>query len=99
MINKSQIGKRLYIVYMMNKNLLLFILLTIGCLSASAQYEFSSHVTRETDANKSKTTSLRVQSDRVDLYGTHVDGEKRGNTSKYQRMEGVRLSLSLMMNE
>ena len=75
----------------MNKNVVIFLLLTLCCLSASAQYEYSSRVTRETESNKSKTTSLRVQSDRVDLYGTYVDGEKRGNTSRYQRIEGVRL--------
>ena len=51
---------------MMNKNVVIFLLLTLCCLSASAQYEYSSRITRETDANKSKTTSLRVRSDRIE---------------------------------
>ena len=95
MINKLRIGKKLHIVYMMNKNILLFLLLTLCCLSASAQYEYSSRVTRETDANKSKATSLRVQSDRVDLYGTYVDGKKEGKflkLSKNGRSEVVTFS-------
>lgn len=50
----------------MKKFIIIISLVFIFSLPAFSQSDYSSRVTRETETNKSKSTSLRVRSDRVE---------------------------------
>lgn len=50
----------------MKRFIIIISLVFICFISANAQSDYSSRVTRETESNKSKTTSLRVRSDRIE---------------------------------